>query len=84
MAKFAHDPALCTGCHACEVACAIWHGIVDGGRGYRYVKEEQTGVFPAVTRRFVAGVRRGCDLCATNGGSPRCASTCPTGALTYR
>ena len=84
MTKFAFDPSLCTACHACEVACAMWHDMPSGKGGFRLVAEERDGAFPSAKRQFRTEIRHGCDLCKTSGGNPHCASTCPTGALTYK
>ena len=78
--RFSFDAQLCTKCHACEVACAMWHE--DGP--FRIVEECEAGAFPVVGRTFTSRPLSGCDLCATAGGSPRCAGACPTGALQFR
>lgn len=83
MAKFSFDPALCIGCRACELACKQWHGIeTDGPWGRELVCEEQ-GSFPDVERSFVSRATKRCDLCRSAGAAPRCARTCPTGALRF-
>ena len=78
--RFDFEPMRCVKCHACEVACAMWHD----GAGHRFVEEVESGKYPDVTREFRSVAQRGCDLCADSGGNPRCALTCPTGALTVR
>lgn len=83
MAKFHFDPDLCIKCHACEVACAIWHDIPAGEPGYRVVVETNEGEFPGQTRDFKAKITKGCDVCKNAGGYPHCVATCPTQALTY-
>ena len=79
---FAFDAALCTACHSCEVACAVWHGLMHGEQGYRVIEEVWDGEFPHAAQDVKARVRPGCDLCASVGSRPRCALSCPTGALT--
>lgn len=83
MAKFLYDEHLCIECYACEVACRMWHDIPAGEDGYRVIKEEEEGIFPHVKRTFTTSVRKGCDLCRSTGGFPRCAATCPTQALRF-
>lgn len=62
----------CTGCRACAVACKSEHGVRLGG--FRsWVVEEETGTYPAATRRFLP---RLCNHC----GNPPCLKVCPTGA----
>lgn len=83
MPKFEFDETLCIKCWACEVACKAWHDIPANEMGYRVVEETDEGTFPDVKRHFRSIARSGCDLCASNGGRPRCALTCPTGALRW-
>ena len=83
MAKFSFDPELCTKCYACVVACRQWHEIPIDKPAYREITEVEEGTFPQVTRRFATRARKGCDLCQSAGGNPRCALTCPTAALRY-
>lgn len=83
MARFMFDGALCSKCHSCEVACAVWHQLPAGEEGFRRVEEIEVGAFPFVRRLFTSKALAGCDLCKDCGGSPRCAQTCPTGALRF-
>ena len=84
MRKFSFDPALCIGCLACETACKRWHGRGATENGYRQVSAVEVGEFPDVRTEFSSRALAGCDLCATCGGDPRCAITCPTGALAFK
>jgi Fe-S-cluster-containing hydrogenase component 2/Ni,Fe-hydrogenase III small subunit len=66
------EPARCTACRYCEVACAVWHcGRLDVARARLGVLAEVDG-----SGLQCAAVQcRHCDV-------PICAAACPTGALT--
>ena len=81
--SFSFDAYRCTKCHACEVACAVWHDADPPAGGFRRIDEEESGSYPNVTRTFKLVTLPGCDRCASAGCSPRCALTCPTGALRF-
>ncbi|MDI6823520.1 MAG: 4Fe-4S dicluster domain-containing protein [Bacillota bacterium] len=69
-ARILVDPALCSGCRACEVACSFGHeGVFGPGLArIRVVKVEEEGYDRPVV----------CHQCRR----PPCAQACPTGALT--
>ena len=83
MANFVFDHFLCMGCYACETACKQWHGRSATERGNRMVGEFEEGEFPLPVRHFTSRAMFGCDLCQSCGDEPRCALTCPTGALKF-
>lgn len=70
------DLRKCVGCHACTIACAIENKLPPGVV-YRPVLEEEIGVYPHVTRRFVP---RPCMQC----GNPPCVTVCPVNATWKR
>ena len=83
------DYAWCTGCHSCEMACAVEHGFPQGQCGvvvcevgpWSYGPENdrwQVGYQPAFTDQ--------CDLCAARtvkGGTPTCVKHCQAKCLEY-
>lgn len=70
------DQRRCVGCHACTVSC-IAENKLPPGIVYRPVLDEEIGVYPNVTRRFVP---RPCMQCA----NPPCVDVCPVGATYQR
>lgn len=66
------DLRKCAGCHACTVSC-IAENKLPPGVVYRPVLEEEIGVYPNVTRRFIP---RPCMQC----GNPPCVPVCPVDA----
>lgn len=66
------DLGKCLGCHACTVAC-VAENKLPPGVVYRPVMDEEIGVFPNVTRRFVP---RPCMQCE----NPPCVPVCPVNA----
>ena len=83
MPRFEFESEACIKCWACQVACQIWHDIPAGSAGFRLVEEHDEGTFPQVKRIITTRILPGCDLCRSNGGAPRCAQVCPTGALRW-
>ena len=83
------DYEWCTGCHSCEMACAVEHGFPQGQCGvvvcevgpWSYGPENdrwQVGYQPAFTDQ--------CDLCAARtvkGGAPTCVKHCQAKCLEY-
>ena len=83
------DYEWCTGCHSCEMACAVEHGFPQGQCGvvvcevgpWSYGPENdrwQVGYQPAFTDQ--------CDLCAARtvkGGTPTCVKHCQAKCLEY-
>ena len=83
------DYEWCTGCHSCEMACAVEHGFPQGQCGvavcevgpWSYGPENdrwQVGYQPAFTDQ--------CDLCAARtaaGGVPTCVKHCQAKCLEY-
>lgn len=70
------DLEKCVGCSACTVSC-IAENHLPPGVVYRPILEENIGVFPNVTRRFVP---RPCMQC----GDPPCVPVCPVAATWKR
>ena len=66
------DLLKCVGCHACTIAC-VAENKLPPGVVYRPVLEEESGVYPNVTLRFVP---RPCMQC----GRPPCTPVCPVNA----
>ncbi len=66
------DLRRCVGCHACTISC-IAENKLPPGVVYRPVLEEELGVYPNVTRRFVPRPCMQCD-------EPPCTSVCPVSA----
>lgn len=66
------DLRKCVGCHACTVAC-IAENKLPPGVVYRPVIEEEIGVYPNVSRRFIPRPCMQCD-------NPPCVPVCPVGA----
>ncbi len=66
------DQKLCLGCHACTVAC-ITENALPPQVMYRPVLEEESGVYPHVSRVFLP---RPCMHCA----KPSCVPACPVKA----
>ncbi|MBI5947599.1 MAG: 4Fe-4S dicluster domain-containing protein [Chloroflexi bacterium] len=69
------DLKKCIGCSACTVAC-IAENHLPPGVVYRPVLEEESGVYPNVTRRFTPRPCMQCD-------EPPCVPVCPVSA-TYK
>lgn len=70
------DLRLCTGCHACSIACKSEFEVPLGSyKAWVEVKEE--GKYPNVKRTFTP---RLCNHCE----NPPCVKVCPTGASTKR
>ena len=83
------DYEWCTGCHSCEMACAVEHGFPQGQCGvavcevgpWSYGPENdrwQVGYQPAFTDQ--------CDLCAgrvAKGHEPTCVKHCQAQVLKY-
>jgi Fe-S-cluster-containing dehydrogenase component len=59
------------------VSCKQWHGIKASTTSRRKVEEENTGVFPAVTRSFKSLSCMHCEM-------PLCVASCSSGALSKR
>ena len=69
------DLRRCVGCHACTIAC-VAENKLPPGVVYRPVLEEERGVYPFVTRRFIPRPCMQCD-------NPPCTPVCPVNA-TYK
>jgi molybdopterin-containing oxidoreductase family iron-sulfur binding subunit len=69
------DLRKCVGCHACTIAC-VAENKLPPGVVYRPVIEEEFGVYPLVTRRFIPRPCMQCD-------NPPCTPVCPVNA-TYK
>lgn len=63
------DLRKCIGCHACTVAC-VAENKLPPGVVYRPVKEEESGKYPKVSRRFVPQLCNHCE-------NPPCIPVCP-------
>lgn len=70
---FHFDPALCIGCHACEVACKSWRGL-ENGIHWRRVQSRFAGSFPSP--RLIS-ISVSCLHCT----DAPCLSVCPAGAI---
>lgn len=66
------DTRRCLNCEACVVACKA-ENEVPTGQSRNWVREEETGTYPAVGVRIVPGQCMQCD-------DPPCVRLCPTGA----
>jgi molybdopterin-containing oxidoreductase family iron-sulfur binding subunit len=66
------DLRKCVGCHACTIAC-VAENKLPPGVVYRPVLEEELGVYPNVTRKFVPRPCMQCD-------NPPCTPVCPVNA----
>jgi Fe-S-cluster-containing dehydrogenase component len=69
------DLRKCVGCSACTIAC-VAENKLPPGVVYRPVMDEEIGVYPNVTRRFIPRPCMQCD-------NPPCVPVCPVGA-TYK
>ncbi|MBI2918267.1 MAG: 4Fe-4S dicluster domain-containing protein [Chloroflexi bacterium] len=74
---FFFDPARCTACGTCAVACKDWNNIPDGPVFWRRIETTEEGEFPEV---HLQRLLRGCLHCAR----PACITACPVGAITKR
>jgi Fe-S-cluster-containing dehydrogenase component len=70
------DLKKCVGCKSCTVACKV-ENHTPPGVAYNVVLEEEKGIYPNVTRRFIP---RPCMQCE----SSSCTKVCPTGATYHR
>ncbi|MBT8338511.1 MAG: 4Fe-4S dicluster domain-containing protein [Desulfatitalea sp.] len=66
------DGNRCTGCQSCMVACKLQSNSAPG-QFHTRVSEQESGVYPHGTIRFVASLCRHCD-------NPPCVAACRTGA----
>ena len=88
MQKSLHiDPAKCTGCLQCEMACSYEHtGAINPSKSrikvFNFGCKVCTIACPFGTVNYMADVGKvqKCDLC---GGDPKCVTACPTAAITY-
>lgn len=68
------DLTVCTGCRACEAACALENQTPYWDEKYRtHVEDIVTGSFPDVERTFLPHMCMQCE-------EPACVEACPTGA----
>lgn len=72
-----HDPALCMGCHSCEIACKLEHDLPAGVNRVRMVTEGPKMVDGELELHYD---RIGCMHCAR----PPCINACPTSAIKKR
>ena len=70
------DQRKCIGCHACTVACKSEHQVPLGVTR-TFVKQVETGTFPAVRRHFQVTRCNQCD-------NAPCVAACPTSAMYQR
>jgi Fe-S-cluster-containing dehydrogenase component len=66
------DLRKCVGCHACTIAC-VAENKLPPGVVYRPVMEEEIGIYPNVTRKFLPRPCMQCD-------NPPCTEVCPVTA----
>lgn len=71
---FHFDPARCSGCYTCVVACKDWHDIPPGPVFWRRLIIKEEGVYPELRVSFLAIA---CEHCA----APACLAACPAGAI---
>lgn len=74
---FYFDPARCSGCGTCTVACKDWNDIPAEPVFWRNIETKEEGEFPNAR---VHRLLRGCLHCAR----PSCIPACPVGAITKR
>ena len=83
------DYELCTGCHTCEVACKVEHGIPTGQWGIHVLDD---GLWPIDEKNnewnwnHVPVPTDLCDLCADRVGKkrePSCVHHCLAGVMQY-
>jgi len=67
------DVNKCTGCHACEVACATWNQT--GAVSWRTIAKIEAGSYPNVTTRNLSMPCLHCD-------NAPCMQSCPVAAIT--
>lgn len=70
------DLRKCVGCHACTISCVVENKLPPGVV-YRPVLEEEIGIYPHVTRRFIPRPCLQCDR-------PPCVPVCPVNATWKR
>jgi anaerobic dimethyl sulfoxide reductase subunit B (iron-sulfur subunit) len=71
---FSFDVSRCSGCMACVSACFDQNDMPGNGSTFRHVSRIETGVYPAVTIRYVS-------LACMHCGDAPCVAVCPNQAL---
>lgn len=80
------DYEYCTGCHACEVACAQEYGWPAGMGGMRVIEVIQTLPNDKAYLNFIPFPTESCVLCASRvkkGLKPACAQHCLAGVIKH-
>ncbi|WP_027715396.1 4Fe-4S dicluster domain-containing protein [Desulfuromonas sp. TF] len=80
------DYEYCTGCHACEVACAQEYGWPPGMGGMRVIEVIQRLPKDKAYLNFITFPTESCVLCAgrtRKGQKPSCVHHCLAGAIKY-
>lgn len=77
----------CTGCHTCEMACKVEHGLPEGKWGIRVNEQGPQETAPDVWEWFFIPVPTDlCDLCAERvkeGRLPTCVHHCQALVMDY-
>lgn len=83
------DYEYCTGCHSCEIACRVEHGLSQGQYGIKVLEDGPRLIDESEDRyewRYVAVPTDLCDLCAERveaGKRPTCVHHCQAAVLSY-
>lgn len=81
------DYEFCTGCHSCEMACKIEHGLDEGQWGIELTQLGPREIAPRKWEyRFVPVPTELCDLCAdrvAEGRWPTCVHHCQAQVMEY-
>lgn len=81
------DTEWCTGCHACEVACKVEHGLPADQYGIKFVQDGPRQLADGSWEfSFIPYITSLCDLCedrCASGRIPTCVQHCQASCLTF-
>ena len=80
------DLDLCTGCHACEIACKQENSVPVGTRWIKVIHVGPEELDGKLCMDFMPVMTDGCTFCEhrlTQNLAPRCVDNCPTQALYF-